>query len=82
MTPTNSFHGNPAEMTAAEFIASLKRLSMTQRDAALLLDLTTGQINRYAKDRAPVPRPIALLLASMERDRDLKLTQDAGGYFW
>jgi DNA-binding XRE family transcriptional regulator len=43
-------------MNATEFRATLKQLSLTQRELAARLGLATSTVNRWATDDFPIPK--------------------------
>ena len=52
-------------MTAAELVAALEELTLTQTALARLLDLSDRTVRRYVAGTAPIPRAVELALASM-----------------
>lgn len=63
-------------MTADQFNRALTKLGFTQVAFAELLDVSDRMVRRWASDRWPVPKPIAMLLNLMLKtgstEKDLK----------
>lgn len=49
-------------MTAKQFGKALRKLGLSQRQLALRLGVDTTTVNRWARDRGPIPPAVALLL--------------------
>lgn len=58
-------------MTAQDFRASLQRLGLRQIDAAPILGMSAGHVNRCAQGRRPVAPPVQRLLWALEREPTL-----------
>jgi transcriptional regulator with XRE-family HTH domain len=56
-------------MTAAEFRKALKRLGLTQSEAARRLYVTFSAVNRWATGKRSIPGPVIAALESWERER-------------
>ncbi len=55
-------------MTKHELQQHRKRLKLSQSELATLLDLTPVTISRYERGVLPVPKTVALVVASMKPD--------------
>jgi len=55
-------------MTTQDFRASLQRLGLRQIDAAPILGMSAGHVNRCAQGKRPVAPPVERLLWALERD--------------
>jgi len=55
-------------MTPEDFRAALKRLGLTQTGAAVRMDISSRQVNRYALGSAEIPKVVQLALRGLEAE--------------
>lgn len=60
--------GSLSLMTATQFRAALKRLRLSQRRLARLVQVDVTTVNRWARGRGPIPESVRLLLECWRRD--------------
>ena len=64
-------------MKAEQLVALLKKIGVSQRGAARLIDINERTMRKYVSGDAPVPRTVALALERLRIDREYEALLEA-----